>query len=399
MTAHVDSHHSEARPTGLSPTFEMYPDTLLDVEAVKIDIEKLRAGEAVQSQYAVPIAHIEFDITQLDLDPVEFGRYVDFGSVELSPSSDDSETETAMQGYLALPSEHISDKDRQTLATLATTFGRVVMADRDANGLGYSPDMTHGVHVFVKVGNYDGLERGGELHTDGLPDTVKSPRIRYIASFGLGEGTASVETPVTNNSKHPGVTTTTFSNEFRETLTEKQSDTGTVDRFVSARDAHYGPMESGFRIFLDATLSAEPIAVEQNELAQPVNEGENGEPTIDEKHVAGTNAYELSLGNKNLIVKIISKEVPEFMTFVINSDSNTSVPNETTRLYGRAAELMQQVTDRAGKPIRYVFGTSNPSMMNWGRTVGQSIFNWRVVTDEEGFRFVAEKVFTPTQPQ
>ncbi len=259
MTIPENSQHGEALLAGGLFPVEMYPDTRLDVEAVKADIARLRAGETVQSQYAIPIGHIDFDVTKLDLSSTGFERYAQVGTIEISPATGNDTAETIRDGLWGLSSEHITDKDRQAIAMLATTFGNVVLADRAANGFGYSPEMSNGVVVNVTLGDYDGLEHGEELHTDNALRTDQSPRIRYVASFGPGKGTASVETPVTNNSEDPGVISTSFSDELGETLPARQNDTGTIERFVAARDAHFSPMESGFRILLDATLTAEPV--------------------------------------------------------------------------------------------------------------------------------------------
>ncbi len=104
-------------------------------------------------------------------------------------------------------------------------------------------------------------------------------------------------------------------------------------------------------------------------------------PEIQEDFDSQFDQYRLSLGNKMLSVEFTGDPVgttimnKDFATSPFGESENNS-PGETTALYRRARQLMQQRANQTGRPLRYVFKTDIPKMVEWGKTTGMEIFGW-----------------------
>lgn len=116
-------------------------------------------------------------------------------------------------------------------------------------------------------------------------------------------------------------------------------------------------------------------------------------PHINERLDPNGGEYVLTAGDKQLTVSVPDVENPHSIT-VINTTESPRQPGATTALYARAAELLQTEATWLGMPITYMYGTSSPPMIEWGRNHGAEIFGWQVQNDQNG-HFEAHRVFTP----
>jgi hypothetical protein len=110
--------------------------------------------------------------------------------------------------------------------------------------------------------------------------------------------------------------------------------------------------------------------------------------------LSGIIEYHLKLGDKHLTVSV-NRSTAFAETFLDTTDGQ-SEQGATTALYGEAKKLLQQEAAQHG-PITYRMSTGFPSMKNWLRSAGESIFHWQhsypQVDDPE--KTIAETVIYP----
>ena len=73
------------------------------------------------------------------------------------------------------------------------------------------------------------------------------------------------------------------------------------------------------------------------------------------------------------------------------------VPNQVTRLYTKAFELMREEAGRIHKPIEYTFETEVPSLIAWAQSPekGLSVVGSWDHTDLQNTKFVGKKTIYP----
>ncbi len=82
----------------------------------------------------------------------------------------------------------------------------------------------------------------------------------------------------------------------------------------------------------------------------------------------------LCYGSKALLL-YFERDI-EFVTVVININEQRR-DNETTTLYSKARDLMQQKANLLNKKVLYELITENYKMIAWAKTKGEEIFHWK----------------------
>ncbi|MBU1326510.1 hypothetical protein KKB64_01270 [Patescibacteria group bacterium] len=80
--------------------------------------------------------------------------------------------------------------------------------------------------------------------------------------------------------------------------------------------------------------------------------------------------------------KTLTLEIPPFYGPAKSLLANTGkakAPGTTTRLYTKAAEILQEEADKWGTPVEYELETGFTSMKNWAVQIGSAIFSWDTV--------------------
>ena len=94
--------------------------------------------------------------------------------------------------------------------------------------------------------------------------------------------------------------------------------------------------------------------------------------------------YILQYGSKKLTVAF-SVTHGIIITHLINiADDDAREERETYLLHVAAHRLMQEFVDTLGKPLRYVFTTSNEKIARWAETAGEQIFHWSKTSMQQG---------------
>jgi hypothetical protein len=77
----------------------------------------------------------------------------------------------------------------------------------------------------------------------------------------------------------------------------------------------------------------------------------------------------------------------------------TNSPGETTAVYTRLKEILQERADKDGLPFTYQFSTDNPRMMAWAQNAGVEVFGWRPFPFQEGIAAEVEIYPSNQQPE
>jgi len=243
---------------------ETFPNSpRIDVAAVKAANDTFIRREVVESHEATPLAHIDFDTSNLARNlaghpyvgrngvpneqlPV-LGRIVDF----ISDSKAGVERKVVNVQYNKALESVITPDNLNELDFLINAFAGVVIADGIRNGLGNTGPEPEPLLVEARIGEYQADEV--EPHIDNRKYSV-----RYVATFGPVPSTGLIAMkakphPMGGLNVGPPITS-----EQALAMGAKYADQGTVERFNHGQDVHFEPAGKGFRIFLATDLSLEP---------------------------------------------------------------------------------------------------------------------------------------------
>lgn len=103
-------------------------------------------------------------------------------------------------------------------------------------------------------------------------------------------------------------------------------------------------------------------------------------------------------GNKKLSLSFFDwpdSQLIHAQTKLERLDKRGKIPKDTTRVYGQAYDIMEQVAKYYAKPVMYLFYTKQEGLACWAqdKSRGASVFTWdsTVVAD----RFYNLKIFWP----
>lgn len=121
----------------------------------------------------------------------------------------------------------------------------------------------------------------------------------------------------------------------------------------------------------------------------------------------GQSKYVLTYGSKRVDMYFgVGMSGMSVDTYVENVEGAEKIPDETSELYRRVAELCQSLADANQKTVRYVFKTQYPQLARWALSKGDDVFHWdrkstfndpggegKILSEAE--EFVAIKKFFP----
>lgn len=131
---------------------------------------------------------------------------------------------------------------------------------------------------------------------------------------------------------------------------------------------------------------------------------------IDEGIRKGDLAYDLSFGSKEARVYIAS--IYDYLradSFVKNLEGAERLPDETSVIYSKINELLQDLSDANEKMLHYHFKTQYPQLAKWALTKGYKIFHWNRSSSfkelpeekmlDESNEFTALKIYKPQEKE
>jgi hypothetical protein len=141
---------------------------------------------------------------------------------------------------------------------------------------------------------------------------------------------------------------------------------------------------------------------------RPVVEGENEVSVLKcDPEQTGLD-YQLSYGSKIVGICLFETKTSLSANSMVQNTGEDSerIASETTTLYGKVREILQQVAEEKRKPLLYRFTTEYPQMANWALSKGAEVFDWDTISKLEDFgengellrpsnTFNAEKNFYP----
>jgi len=100
------------------------------------------------------------------------------------------------------------------------------------------------------------------------------------------------------------------------------------------------------------------------------------------KERENSQVFLLEYGSKSLLLYYFDNN--EFVT-VISNNGNEKVKGDTTEIYSKAKEIMQQEANQSKKSQHYEVSTKDPKMTRWANSKGKELFHWKNIiepTDE-----------------
>jgi hypothetical protein len=137
-------------------------------------------------------------------------------------------------------------------------------------------------------------------------------------------------------------------------------------------------------------MTPERTTLEQNDQIPPVS---TKIPSLDEERVIlkkylpnqewalneleegreGRKIFLIEFGSKSLLLYL--EDENEFVTVVANNDRRKE-DGDTTTVYRKAREIMQQEADSLEKKLHYEIATTDKKMVSWSKDKGEKIFHW-----------------------
>ncbi|MFA6486227.1 MAG: hypothetical protein WCT40_02570 [Candidatus Magasanikbacteria bacterium] len=121
-----------------------------------------------------------------------------------------------------------------------------------------------------------------------------------------------------------------------------------------------------------------PTLEEEKNILSKLENGKEWSNEELEKDRKGVKIFIVECGSKQLLVYLFGGY--EFMTIVANNNKERA-ENETTIVYEKAKEIMQDESNSKGKEMIYSLVTSNEKMLAWARNRGDEIFHWQRITE------------------
>ena len=105
--------------------------------------------------------------------------------------------------------------------------------------------------------------------------------------------------------------------------------------------------------------------------------------------------YYLSAGKKALTVWVDEKK-GEAGDNIANRRRGQKTPMETTALYAREVEIIQQAADRLGRDVTHTFQTTSPALIAWATdsTKGKLVFQKHQIVPHDRL-FMLRRTFYP----
>ncbi len=109
-----------------------------------------------------------------------------------------------------------------------------------------------------------------------------------------------------------------------------------------------------------------------------------------------THRFKLKSGNKRLAMFVHLGKHPYTATAISTNENAIKIPGATSAVYQEAADILEEIAQQHGKPIRYDLATRNDVMKLWARDQvrgGAAIFDWDSIGEDSAGTLIAKKTF------